>query len=222
VIIMSGSGGGGSGGGNRPATDAEKGMVIALIALAGAIFAGLLSLFNAVLATLSHTGQEWATVVSGLIFAFLTASIILGGRGYGYGPKTTGFFSRFNLQAVTGLIGVILTIFLLGIIFYTTEPSANEKFAGEIAGLKTQIADMSKKFDAAEHNVSSLETEVAGVKSDVKALNDKVGAAQTLAASVDRASGGFSSDLSAIAGALKELSDAVHKLETEQHSPAQQ
>ena len=145
----------GVGSGSGASTDAEKGMVIALIALAGAIFAGLLSLFNAVLATLSHSGQEAATIVSGLIFVFLAWSIVMGGRGYACDGPGTGF-NRFNLQAVTGLVGVILTLVLLGIIFYTTEPSANEKFAAEVEGQKTEIADMSKKLDAAEHNVSSL------------------------------------------------------------------
>jgi hypothetical protein len=210
----------GVGSGSGAATDAEKGMVIALIALAGAIFAGLLSLFNAVLATLSHSGQEAATIVSGLIFVFLAWSIVMGGRGYAYGPGTG--FNRFNLQAVTGLVGVILTLVLLGIIFYTTEPSANVKFAAEVGSLKTEVADMSKKLDAAEHNVSSLQAEVAGVKSDIKALGDKVGAAQTLAASVDRASVGSSTELAAIASALKEVSDAVHKLETVRQPPARQ
>jgi hypothetical protein len=212
--------GGGAGGGN-PATADEKGMVIALIALAGAIFAGLLSLFNAVLATLSHSGQQLATVLSALIFASLAWSMIVGGRGYAYGPGT-GALNRFNLQALTGLVGVVLTIVLLGVIFYTTEPSANEKFAGEIGSLKTEIADMDKRLDAADRRISSLETEVARVNRDVKALGDKVGDAQSVVASVDRASAGFSTELAAIASALKEVSDAVHKLETDQNPPAPQ
>ena len=147
--------------------------------------------------------------------------MIVGGRGYAYGPGT-GSLNRFNVQAATGLIGVILTIVLLGVIFYTTEPSANEKFAAEIQGLKTEIAETGKKLDAANDRISSLEREAAHVNSDVKALGDKVGDAQTVVASVDRASVGFSTELAAIASALKEVSDAVHKLETDQHPPAPQ
>lgn len=149
------------------ATESEKTLAVALIGLAGAVFAGLLAALNGLLAGLSHNGAVWATVDGILILALLAYSMIIGGRGYAYGPGRADWRDRFNLQAISGALALGLVLVLAAIVYVTAEPSPNEKFAGDIASLKSDLTALKNELGSLRDKDGAFETSVGGTLSDV-------------------------------------------------------
>lgn len=174
------------------ATESEKVLATALIALAGAIFAGLLAALPALLAGVNESGARYATVISALILALLGLSIVVGGRGYAYGPGRDGWSDRFNLQAVFGAMSLIMILVLAGVIYATTEPPASEKFAAKQTELETHLTDVKKEVDTISRDVATLKNDVAGLKNGAVDLSNR---------------------LSKIDDSLKSLSGRTEKLE---------
>src|SRR5580700_3717671 len=108
------------------ATEPEKALALALIALAGVIFGGLISALPSIVSSLSDNGARLATLVSVAALILLAISMALGGRGIAYGPGR-GWGERFNLQALFGAVALLLMLALAGVIFLTAEPSPNKK-----------------------------------------------------------------------------------------------
>jgi hypothetical protein len=174
------------------ATESEKVLATALVALAGAILAGLLAALPAMLAGLNESGARCATIISALILALLGLSIVVGGRGYAYGPGRDGWSDRFNLQAVFGAMSLILILVLAGVIYATTEPSAGEKLAAKQTELETRFVDVKKDVDAISRDVATLNNDLAGLKNGAVDLPNR---------------------LRKIDDSLKSLSDRTEKLE---------
>jgi hypothetical protein len=195
------------------ATESEKMLAVALIGLAGAIFAGLLSVVINISSGLIDSGAWYAIVVSVVIFVLLGLSIVLGGRGCVYGPGRDDWRDRFNLQAIFGAISIILIVVLAFIIRATTEPSATEKFAAKQTELETRLVDVKKDVDAVSRDIASLKNDVAGLKNGLVDLTNKEGANEKSLINLDRASTNYSSKLSEIDNSLKSLSDRTEKLE---------
>jgi outer membrane murein-binding lipoprotein Lpp len=181
------------------ATETEKALSVALIALAGAIFAGLLALWPSMLAGLSHNGLLYSSIDGILILALLGVSIVFGGRGYAYGPKRAGWMDRFNIQAVLGAIAIFLILILAGIIFLTTEPSPNDKFGAKQTELETRVMQLLTKVD--------------GVSRDLSEIKTKLDAAEKSLGNLDRSSSAYSTKFNEIEAGIKSLSDRVLKLE---------
>jgi hypothetical protein len=179
--------------------ETERTISVALIGLAGAVFAGLLALWPGMLASLNHTGVLFSSVVGIAILTFLAVSMIFGGRGCAYGPKYTGWRNRFNFQAVFGGIAILLILVLAGIIFATAEPSPNEKFAAKQTAFETRLTDVKTNADTISREIIDLKNRLDAVEKSIAVL--------------DRTSSNYSNKLSEIDGSLKSLSERVEKVE---------
>lgn len=102
---------------NREARDEEKTLAVALItAAAGAIGVIAISVGNVITHTQGSLTVVFLSLV-GLSVIALISSIIFGGRGIIRGPKYSGFKGRFNLQALSGLAGLIFLFGAYGLAF---------------------------------------------------------------------------------------------------------
>jgi methyl-accepting chemotaxis protein len=191
-------------------------MVGLLIALAGAIFAGVCALW-VLFPGLSGAGQRWANIVAGLILIALIVSIVFGGRGFMYGPKRPGWLDRFNLQAAFGVAAIILIIVLVGIMHFTSEPSQNEKVAAAQTALETRVKDLTEKIDNMQKDLAvqlnGISTKSGVVSNDVSDLKNKADAVQKNLDELNRMSTDNADALRQIGNDLKSLSGRVDQLE---------
>jgi methyl-accepting chemotaxis protein len=199
------------------ATEQEKTLAIALIALAGPIFAGLFALWPGTLSNLNHTGVRWANILVILVLVALAASMTLGGRGFAYGPKRADWGDRFNLQAVFGAAEIFLILVLGVVIFMTNEPSPNEKFAAKQTELETHFKDLGDKVDKNQAElaakINDLSTKVSAVSNDLSDLKNRLDGVQKKLGDLDRSSADHSNKLHEIDDSIKSLSSRVDQLE---------
>ncbi len=181
------------------ATESEKSLAIALIALAGVVFAAIVAAWIGMLPALSHTGFLFSDITVVLILACLFFSMLFGGRGFAYGPKRPGGLDRFNLQAIFGIIAIALIPVLAVIILVTTEPSPIEKLGTRQAAVEASVSQLTKAVDGISHDLSDLKNKLDSLEKSVSNL--------------DRASTGYSNKAKEIDGDLKSLSGRIDKLE---------
>jgi hypothetical protein len=204
------------------ATEPQKALAVALIALTGAIFAGAV-VFLTLLSGLTHNGAFYATVIGNAIFVFLGLSMLFGGRGYAYGPKRSDFWNRFNLQAVFGAIALVLFIALVWTIYATMDPSPNEKLAAKETELETRVTDVKSGLDTMSHDAAILRSDAAVLKRELAELGDKMNGAGASLAVIKDKEGAFEAsvggELSYIDKSIQSLSQRIEKLEAAPTKP---
>lgn len=157
-----------------PATETQKSLAAALIALAGLLFGAVLGGLPTVLSLSDETGDRIGFWLSTAILALLVISIIFGGRGYAYGPKRTGFGSRFNLQATSGLFAILLTVGL-GVIIYTYPASQQEAALAErVAALESTIEELNEKVDELAGSSGEVASQTEDIGEAISALQTRV------------------------------------------------
>lgn len=199
---------------NRP-TEQEKTLAIALIALAGAVFASVFALWPGTLSNLSLTGRHWTNIIVILVLVALATSIIFGGWGFAYGPRRADWGGRFNLQAIFGAAAIFLILVLGIVIFMTREASPNEKFAAKQTELETHLKDLSDKVDKSQAaEIKDLSTKVGAVSNDISDLKTALDAAQKRLGDLDQSSADHSNKLHAIDDSMKSFSDLPTRVST--------
>jgi outer membrane murein-binding lipoprotein Lpp len=195
---------------NTP-NETEKALSIALIGLAGVLFAGLMALWPGLLSSLSHAGLLYSNIAVILILACLGISMFFGGRGYAYGPKHAGWMDRFNLQAFFGAIAIALILVLAAIMFATTEPSPSEKLTAKQTEIETRVSQLAKTVEGISNDLSDLKKKVDAA--DLSDPKKRLDAAEKSLSGLDRATSGYSTKTNEIDNSLKSLADRVEKLE---------
>lgn len=157
---------------SAPASETERGLATALIALATALFGGTLSAW---LAVFPNIGREGGVILFWLVMAtllLLVVSIIMGGRGYVYGPGWTGLRNRFNCQATAGLLAIILIPVIGAVIFFYNEPKNGDALKTRVAALETGLSELSKTVNALSASLDAQQQELAGYSGTVSSLKD--------------------------------------------------
>lgn len=153
-----------------PATQTEKALAIALMSLAGGLFAGVLAFLPSIFSVLNDQGDRIAIWLILAVLFFLTLSLVFGGRGHAYGPGHHGFLDRFNLQATMGVIALLL-ISSLGIVtYFLREPSDLDVLDARLRPLIDQISALEKKVDSVEAGMGGIE----GIRDDLAAIEQKL------------------------------------------------
>ncbi|QEE44548.1 hypothetical protein FVA81_07985 [Rhizobium sp. WL3] len=98
-------------------------------ALAGALIGGAFGFIGlAIFSSASYaekvdpTSLWWGNIAAMIAVFFLVASIIFGGLGWTRQSRS-GFSNQFNLQALFGLVGIVLLSFSAGIFAFNPKPS---------------------------------------------------------------------------------------------------
>jgi hypothetical protein len=189
------------------ATENERMLSLALIAVAATVGGGLFTLWRGLVAGLTSGGSLSANIVICVVFGLLGLSMFFGGRGVVWGPKHSGFKDRFNLQALTGALAIALIFLVGGIIVFTAEPSSNEKFADKLTVLDTRVNSLGKDIDGVANQVSELKSKLNGIETSLGKL--------------DRSSADHTAKLNEADAGLKSLVQRIEKLEKDSNRPAQ-
>lgn len=161
-----------------PATSTQKSVSAALLALAGALFGAVLGALPTIFSLADETGDRIGFWTCTIILLLLTSSMIFGGRGYAYGPNRTGFRNRFNLQATSGLIAILLTAALGAVIYHYPAPEPETIVFERVSDLESRIEDMTEQLNLQQTEVQDnvvLLNELRDVVSSLQRINEELG-----------------------------------------------
>ncbi len=171
------------------ATEGEKAISNALIGLAATVLAAVIALWPVLLPALNEAGDVLAIVLFMVSCGLLMASIIFGGRGQSNGPRRIGWKGNFNLQALSGLLGVLILIGNSGVAIFLAEDtngqdlksvteaieSGTSTIAGKLDQLNAQAAQGAKAQMAIEAAMMRLKDEMAAVSRQNADLASRLG-----------------------------------------------
>lgn len=158
-------------------TESERTLAVALIALAGTILVAIITLAVLILPNIVADGTTLVYLIAAAILFFLITSILYGGRGVAYGPGRKDFRDRFNLQAITGLIAVLL-IFPFGYTIkiaeapsdYDTLSEKVDILSQKMGGLESKVPEIFQQNETAAEELRNLASEVASIKEEIDVL----------------------------------------------------
>lgn len=162
---------------DNPATGTQKSVSAALLALAGALFGAVLGGLPTIFSLANETGDRIGFWICTIILLLLISSMIFGGRGYAYGPKRTGLGSRFNLQATTGLIAILLAAALGAVIYQYPAPKPETVVFERVSNLESRIENMSEQLNLQQTEVQAtvvLMNELRDVISSLQRIDDEL------------------------------------------------
>jgi len=155
-------------------TESERTLAVALIALAGTVLVGIITLAVLILPNIVADGTALVYWIAAAILFLLIVSMFFGGRGFSYGPGHKGFWDRFNLQATTGLVAVIL-IFPFGYAIKIAEaPSDYDSLADRVDALSLQIVTLESKISEASQLSKTTAEQVNDQASEIDRIDEKI------------------------------------------------